>query len=124
MARLAPQSYINSQSINLLKIHSLNVNSLVSKIRRHNLNVHLEKHNPDVMFLSETCLRNSHKLNFANYSFIRADKTDNTRGTGILIRSTYKFKRIVFPGLTDFEYTAISLKDNLGSSLSGFIVYA
>lgn len=123
MASSPLQSNTHLQSFNLIIIHALNVNSLVSKVKRHHLQVHLFKYKPDVMLLSETCLRKVHKLSFPNYNLIRTDKESNSRGTAILIKNSYKYKQIILPNLLDFEYTAISLRDNLGRTLYLFSIY-
>lgn len=100
-------------AVNTLKIHALNTNSIVSKSKRHYVAYHLNAHKPDFLLLSETCLRTAHKLDFSNYNFIRTDKINNTRGTGILLKKMFKFKQISIPNMGSIEYTAISLKDFL-----------
>lgn len=69
----------------------LNVNSIVSLHRRHELNIFLKVNNPDILLLNETHLSPKHRLNFENYTFIRNDKINSkTTGSGILIKQHIK----------------------------------
>lgn len=124
MSSTIQTSNILPQSLDKLIIHSLNVNSIISKIKRHYLAVHLNKYKPDILLASETCLNPFHRVNFPNYNFIRTDKKPDTRGTGILINNKFKFKQISVPNLNELEYTAISIKDELGRSLFIMSLYA
>lgn len=119
-------SSVNANQHNYFKklnIHTINVNSIISRNRRHELALHLEKFKPDVVLISETCLSNFHKLNFKNYDFIRKDKSLNGRGTGILIKSIFSFKLINLPNISSFEYTAISVNCVNDRKLFIFSIY-
>lgn len=81
--------------MNALNIIELNVCSIISLQRRHCLNSFITQHNPDILLLNETRLRNSHKVHFKNYTFIRSDKTEaRTVGTGVILRENIKYDRI------------------------------
>lgn len=105
-----------SQSISNkdLKIVQLNVNSLISHERRHNLNQFLIMHKPHAALIAETNLHAKHKLNFKNYNFIRTNKptAQNGRGTGILINAVLKYEEVntYAWNLKSLETTAIILE--------------
>lgn len=111
-------------SVNILKIHALNVNSIVNRSKRHYLSQHLKAYKPDFLLLSETCLRPPHKLHFENYNLIRSDKNGNTRGTGIIIKKELKYKQLIIPNLGSIEHTAVTLKDSRGRTLIVVAIYA
>lgn len=68
--------------LNNLKLLSINVNSIVANKRRYNLSHFLTKHNIDIALLSETKLKNNHRIFFNKYSFIRNDRVDGKGGGG------------------------------------------
>lgn len=107
-----------------LSIHAINVNSIISKVRRHYLELHLRKFKPDIVFLSETCLNPRHSLQFKGYSFIRSDKTAHTRGTGILISDSFKYKTVTMSSINTFEHTAIMLNSTNNKKVLLISVYA
>lgn len=86
---------VNHPSINI-KIVEINVNSLISLERRHNLIDFTNTHKPDIILVVETVLQTNHRIQFPNYNFIRTDKdtSPNSRGTGLLIRENIKFEVI------------------------------
>lgn len=107
--------------LNGLKIHAINVNSIARLEKRHELFAHIKKYNPDVLLLSETGLNNRHVLDFAGYSLFRNDKSVNTRGTCILVRSNLCASRFLpTQQLVNPDFTAIKL--NCG--LSDIIIVA
>lgn len=110
--------------IDKILVHSINVNSIIGKVRRHHLACHLVQFKPDIVLLSETCLNKYHKLQFSNYSSIRTDKSAGTRGTGILIKSRFVHKVVLLKNVSSFEYTAIEIKCTNGSKLLVVSVYA
>lgn len=91
-------------------IHALNVNSVVRLPRRVFLSRYLVEHNPDFLLLSETCLRNKHRITLKNYNLFRTDATTNMRGTAILVKDSLNCKQLYLPFPTNFEYTAVTLK--------------
>lgn len=88
----------NSHSI--LKIMSINVNSIQKNKRRFELNSRLTQHDPDVLFICETKLKESHKDSFKNYSLIRTDRPRGKEGggTATAIKNHIKFD---VPGKND-----------------------
>lgn len=113
----------NSDRFEKFKIHNINVNSLISLDRRHFLAIHLKKYQPDIVFITETCLNKRHRVEYSNYNFIRNDKTLNKRGTGILIKSEYNYK-IIRNIRSELEHTAIQLESANGSSILAIALYA
>lgn len=97
-----------------LKIISLNVNSLVTLQRRHYLNTFLCDNRPDVVLLSETKIKEKHRMSFKNYKFIRTDRTDNKGGgCAILINEKFKFETHKINNLKYIEHCAISMHNEL-----------
>lgn len=85
----------NIKSKNKLKILELNVNSIISLDRRHQLNIFINEHNPDIFFLNETHLRSKHKINIRNYTFIRNQNNDEKySGTAILAKNNLNIEII------------------------------
>lgn len=82
------------RTINKLKILELNVNSIISLQRRHELNRIIIQHNPDIFLLNETHLNNRHKINFKNYTLIKRDSLTKDSGTAILVKSNIKIEII------------------------------
>lgn len=87
----------------------INVNSLISKHKRHYFNLFLQKNKPDIVLIAEHKLSNKHKISFRGYNFIRQDRIDgNGGGTAICIKEKYNFKR-VFVSTNSIENTIIKL---------------
>lgn len=108
------------------KIFQINVNSIVSKNKRHNLDILLKKHKPTIVLLNETKLNTRHKVQFKNYNFIRTDRiTKQGGGTGILIKTDIKFERIDNQQslIQNLEYTAIKIFSGKGGSFFVASVY-
>lgn len=97
-----------------IKIMQINTNSLISSVRRHNMQTFLKKHKPCAVLISETVLQPKHKIVFDNYQFIRTDKDNSThkRGTGILIKNNIKYSPIntITWNLKTLEATAIIIE--------------
>ncbi|XP_044594068.1 uncharacterized protein LOC123271737 [Cotesia glomerata] len=101
---------------NKLKIMAVNVNSIQANKRRLELISRIHQHNPDVILLSETKLKKSHKLTLKNYTIIRTDRTPEKQGggTAISIRDTIKYEEINYPASINnitTEYTIIKLQN-------------
>lgn len=98
---------------NTLRIVELNVNSLISIKKRHELQDFLKTNNPDIVLLCETCISEKHKIQFNNYNFHRNDAIPGTlkRGTGILIRKNINSNKINTTNwnLDAIECTAIQI---------------
>lgn len=103
-------SSISNPSFQCLKIHTINVNSLVARDKRHTLDLHLKKHKPDFVLISETRLKAFHKVSFNNYTIIRNDQQNGTRGTAILIKDIYQFKEVKIIPIPSMECTSISVR--------------
>lgn len=97
-----------------IKIMQINANSLISSVRRHNMQTFLKTHKPCAVLISETVLQPKHKIVFDNYQFIRTDKDNSThkRGTGILIKNNIKYSPIntITWNLKTLEATAIIIE--------------
>lgn len=96
-----------------LRIFTLNVNSLITHHRRHDLQEFISRHNPDVIMLNETRLNKNHRIEYRGYELIRDDRLSGQGGgTGILIRNNISFHRINTRGLElrTFEATAIKVR--------------
>lgn len=108
-----------------LKIIEVNLNSLVSLHRRHNLELFLKEHKPDILLVCETKLNSTHKVIFKNYTFIRNDRRNSMGGgTGILIKNEINFNKLNCDIDTGkLEYTAISIKLSNTKNINIFSVY-
>lgn len=111
--------------INKLSIFQINVNSLISLQKRHEMNDFLSTHKPDIVLVCETKLKGQ-KIYFKNYEFIRNDRNFGQRGggTGILLRNSIKYEIIPSPNLNSIESTTIkiSLINNENIFLSSIYV--
>lgn len=79
-----------------IDIIQLNVNSIVSHLKRTELNLFLKLHNPHAVLLCETVLNNTHNVVIPRYNIERHDKIPNNpgRGTAILVKNGTKYSRI------------------------------
>lgn len=72
-----------------MKILSLNCNSLISQERRRELELLLDKHQPQLVCLSETKLKDRHKWVLKDYCIYRTNsKSERSGGTAILVHKT------------------------------------
>lgn len=115
------------QASHLFKFVEINVNSLISQERRHNLNTFLNTHRPDIVLVVETVLLSKHRIAIPNYHFIRSDKDTYTdgRGTGIFIRENINYEKINTRAwnLQTLETTAILIKTECNQSVLVVSVY-
>lgn len=80
---------------NNLKILTLNVNSLISNAKRHEVLVFLGTHKPHVLLLTETKLSACHNVQFRGYEIIRTDRLNSAGGgTAIILRDNIRYQRI------------------------------
>lgn len=107
-----------------LSIHQINVNSILSTHKRHEMNEYLKCHKPDIVLVCETKLK-GHKIYFKNYHFIRNDRTSDSGGggTGILIKNSLKFNIVSPPFLNTMECTSVNLELDNGDLLFIFSIY-
>lgn len=93
-----------------ISIIELNVNSIISHQRRHNLQAFIVKHKPDIMLLNETKLKDMHVLHFKGYQLIRTNKSSPLMvGTAVLIRDKIKHDTLdtLHWNLQSLECTAV-----------------
>lgn len=101
----------------------INVNSLVSKHRRHYLNLFLKHHNPDMVLIAEHKLNFRHQIHFKNYNFIRNNHVEGKGGgTAICIRGKFYYKKIAL-NLNQIENAAIKVILIDGSAISFVAMY-
>lgn len=100
-----------------IKIIAINVNSIFSNQRRDVLADFLIQHDPDILLLSETKLQPKCRLSFNKFNFVRNDRASTAArsngGTGILIKSHFKFQHINIPSINKnayFETTIIKIE--------------
>lgn len=87
----------------------INVNSLISKHKRHYFNLFLLKHKPDIVLIAEHKLNHKHNIYFKGYNFIRQDRVAGRGGgTAICVKEKYNFKRIVI-NTNSIENTIVKL---------------
>ena len=93
-----PQHTSRNANIALLKILSINTNSLVALNKRYNLLQFISKNNIDIALTCETKLNHRHKIQFANYNIIRTDRSPKSKGggTAIIIKNTIPFDVLSF----------------------------
>lgn len=90
-----------------LKCFELNVNSLISKTKQHELNSFISQHSPDVLLLVETKLKNGKKISIPNYNIFRNDRSsDAGGGTAIILRAKFEATHLqCLHTINSFEYT-------------------
>ena len=96
---------------NKLSILAINVNSIRTNVRRHNLVDLIDETNPDIVALSETRLNHRHMFSIENYNIIRNDRLSNDGGgTAILIRKSIPHSIINLTNIKSIETTIIKIK--------------
>jgi hypothetical protein len=111
--------------IKKLNIIQLNVNSIRSITKRHELNILLKQERPDILLLNETKLNNKHRVSFENYNFVRNDRPNNNGGggTGILVADSISFLSLPVTNLNSIECSAIKIPLSNGKNLIVVAVY-
>lgn len=96
---------------NTLKIIEINVNSIATKKKQHELLKFIEENDPDILLAIETKLKPKNKIFFKNYNIYRNDRlTDNGGGTAILIKNNIKCEQIEkINNIHSFEYTTTKI---------------
>lgn len=74
--KMRPTSYTNEN----IKIIQVNINSVVSKLKRHELAEFIRINKPHVILISETHLKNHHKITIDGYNLFRVDRTESKCG--------------------------------------------
>ena len=108
----------------VFKIVSINVNSIVSLSRRHDLGLFLKERCPDIAALSETKVYPEHNLKFDGYQIFRNDRLNNKGGgSALLIKNTIKCTAVfATKKLKLLECTIVKI--NLNSEKKLFIISA
>ena len=115
--------------INNLKIIAVNANSIITNERRFNLLQFANKHNPDLILLSETKLNSNHKITFQDYTLHRQDRINATQGggTAVLIKDSIPHRRLhtsASDNHTALESLALEIKCNNDTRLIVVSIYA
>ncbi|CAG5108039.1 Protein of unknown function [Cotesia congregata] len=106
---------------NRLKIMAVNVNSIQANKRRLEQINRIHQHNPDVILLSETKLKKTHKISLKNYTIIRTDRPPGKQGENpvenITIVSLYATpdNKKAFRDELDSLFTKLKLDNNNNS---------
>lgn len=95
-----------------LKLIELNVNSLKTKNKQHELYECINEHKPDIVFLVETKLKPNIKIHFKDFHILRNDRMNNDGGgTAIVIKNNIYCEQLEkINTISSFEYTAIKIK--------------
>lgn len=110
-----------------LHIMALNLDSIYSIQRRSNLFDFLIEHRPDILLVSETKLRPENFPNFPGYIFVRNDRKKSggrlAGGTGILIKSHFKFSQVLIPAILKLELVESTIiKLSLPNNINFYII--
>lgn len=98
-------------NVSKLNIHAINVNSIVSHVKRQELSAYIAKYSPDILLLSETRLRPKHVVGFNGYNCFRDDRSANTLGTCVLFRESLVVSRFIPPtNLANKDLSAIKVR--------------
>lgn len=116
----------NNQNSENIVVIQLNVNSIRSIDKRHQLELFLKQNKPNILLCSETHLNERHKLHFNEYNIYRNDRVSSGGGggTAIFVNKNIACERIVIPNeLKSIECCAIKMKTIDGSKLVLFSIY-
>ena len=105
-----------------IKCIFINVNSVVSRHRRHYLGLFLDKHKPDVLLMAEHGLSTRHKLDIRGYLTFRQNGGDGRRGTAILVRDSLDCERLIIE-TGAIENTAVKIRRVGGATLTVVSLY-
>lgn len=96
---------------NTLKTIEINVNSIATKKKQHELLEFIEENDPDILLVIETKLKPKNKLFLKNYNIFRNDRlTDNGGGTAIIIKNKIKCEQIEkINNIQNLEYTTAKI---------------
>lgn len=106
-----------------IKCIFVNVNSIVSRHRRHYLNLFTNEHRPDVLMLAEHGLNSRHNFGLSGYRTFRQDRIDRGGGgTAVLVRETIDCNDFRLD-LGAVENTAVRIRLAGGNSLIVLSMY-
>lgn len=105
---------VPERQLDSLKIASINSNSSVSLQKRVDLHDLATFNDFDIIFVCETKLKKSHRIEFSEYDFFKTNRTGGQKGgTAILIKRNLEYEKIYFPSSRRnqiFEHTIIKIK--------------
>lgn len=99
-----------------------NVNSLVSRHKRHYLRLFLDEHRPDVMLLAEHKLSARHRIEFKGYQIFLQIRPSAGGGTAVLVRDEIRCERI-YLDLGGIESTCVKIHRAGGTPLLAVAMY-
>lgn len=86
---------ISTHETKSLKIAQVNIRSIVSHTKREEFRDFLRKNKPHIVLISETHLKNKHKVHFEGYKFYRCDReVANHGGVAICVIEEIKSSQI------------------------------
>lgn len=81
-----------------LKTAIVNVHSLVSIAKRIEFQIFLKNYKPHIILISETHLKNRHKVNFSGYKFFRSDRENvGGGGTAVCVANSIECEHLAKP---------------------------
>lgn len=106
-----------------LKCIFINLNSIVSRHKRHYFQNFLDEHKPDVVLLAEHKLSPRNKFDLRDFNIFRQDRQNgNGGGTAICLRKSIKGERL-FYNISGIEYTAVKVVGQSGRSITFLSLY-
>lgn len=101
----------------------INLNSVISRHRRHYLQTFVNEHKPNVLMLAEHKLSEKHSLTLNGYNIFRQNRDKgNGGGTAICVKENIKCSRIFF-NIKGIEYTAVQIIDSNGRRYNFLSLY-
>lgn len=106
-----------------LKCIFVNLNSIVSRHRRHYFQNFLEEHKPEIVLIAEHKLSQRHNFELKDYTIYRQDRLNSTGGgTAVCLKKSIKGER-VYINMTGIEYTAVKVTGTSGKSITFVSLY-
>lgn len=92
-----------------IKCIFINVNSIVSRHRRHYLRIFLDRHRPDILLVAEHKLSPGHRIDFAGYLSYRQNRHGGRGGgTAVFVKDDIRSERVVL-NTGNVESTAVRI---------------
>lgn len=106
-----------------VKVIFINVNSIVSRTRRHYIQNFTDEQKPDVLMMAEHKLSSTHKFELRGYKTYRQDRAKGKGGgTAVCVREGIKSERISVNFVT-MEGTVVRIKDQNGADVYMVALY-
>lgn len=106
-----------------LKVIFINVNSIVSRRRRHYLQLFVERHRPDVLLIAEHRLSGRHRFLLRGYTVYRQDRTGRRGGgTAVCLTERLRGERLM-ADLGDIEGTIVRVRGIDGGHVTVLSLY-